>query len=432
MTDIFGGPGFDTLQGTPDSDRLFGAAGNDLLDGLGGSDESFGGEGDDVITLDFAFSPIDGLADGGIGFDRLEVYTRSFGPTYFLLPSSPTVGGVMHRDFEALTWYGGTRDGPQTIAGAAGADYLFSGPRADRLTGAGGDDVLFGNGGDDVLQLDLLDDGTDIVLDGGTEVDTLLVFADESLTNFAMATSGAIAGVPYRAMEKLEWRGGAPIGQAVSGWTFADTLLGGGGTDTLNGSSGDDLLEGYGQADWMYGGTGADTLGGMTGADSLYGGLGSDIVDGGNDADTLYGGSDSDTLSGGLGADLLSGDPGDDQIFGGAEADTLLSGDGIDELVGGGGNDHLHGGPGDDVFGYKAGDGGPGFDPVFGGDGFDTIRGKSANSVIGLETISGIERIASGGFANVWLRLSDASNALDLSAVTVAGLAGIDLGAGDH
>ena len=67
-------------------------------------------------------------------------------------------------------------------------------------------------------------------------------------------------------------------------------------------------------------------------------------------------------------------------------------------LIGGRNNDILIGGGGDDVFKFAAGDGVDSYD---GGTGFDRIIATTANAVIGISAIAGIESIESGGFANV-------------------------------
>jgi len=54
-----GGPGDDTLNGTPGNDRIAGFGGNDTLNGLAGDDRLRGGKGDDTLN-------------GGDGDDKLK------------------------------------------------------------------------------------------------------------------------------------------------------------------------------------------------------------------------------------------------------------------------------------------------------------------------------------------------------------------------
>jgi Ca2+-binding RTX toxin-like protein len=94
-------------------------------------------------------------------------------------------------------------------------------PKADMVTGRGGDDTISGGGGDDLI-------------DGGSGDDTL------------------------------------------NGDAGHDTLVGGGGDDTLDGGSGDDVLTGGSGDDILSGGDGNDELSGGTGTDQLIGGGGAD------------------------------------------------------------------------------------------------------------------------------------------------------------
>jgi len=94
-------------------------------------------------------------------------------------------------------------------------------PKADVVTGNGGDDTISGGGGGDVI-------------DGGSGDDTLKGEAGDD---------------------------------ALSGGSGDDTLDGGGGDDVLSGGSGDDILSGGEGNDELAGGTGTDRLTGGGGAD---------------------------------------------------------------------------------------------------------------------------------------------------------------------
>ncbi|CEJ13853.1 Bifunctional hemolysin/adenylate cyclase precursor [bacterium YEK0313] len=116
----------------------------------------------------------------------------------------------------------------------------------------------------------------------------------------------------------------------------------------------------------------------------------------------------------------LSGLGGNDALTGNTAADVL---------IGGAGNDTLAGGAGDDQFHYSGA--GDGFDNVAGGDGIDTIKALSANTVIGLQAIAGVEHISANGFANVVVRGDGTDNHFDFSGATLTGITQIDGGDGN-
>ena len=166
-------------------------------------------------------------------------------------------------------------------------------------------------------------------------------------------------------------------GSTEAGSNAADTLTGGPGDDTLNGLGGNDFLDGFG------------------GNDSLIGGDGDDSALGGPGSDTLLGGLDFDFLDGGLGDDLLDG---------GADFDQLIGGPGNDILRGAGGNfDFLVGGPGNDLI-----DGGAGFgdsaafddpSPSFGAV-VDLAAGTATDEFGDADTLVGIEDLTGSSLAD--------------------------------
>ncbi|TFU06302.1 hypothetical protein EUV02_04700 [Polymorphobacter arshaanensis] len=108
--------------------------------------------------------------------------------------------------------------------------------------------------------------------------------------------------------------------------------------------------------------------------------------------------------------------------------DSLTGGVGADVLIGGKGNDVLAGGDGDDVFKFAAGDG---TDSFSGGTGFDKIVATTANAVIGISALSGIEAISSGGFAGTSIIGTTLADSLDFSGVALTGIVSIDAGSGN-
>lgn len=131
--------------------------------------------------------------------------------------------------------------------------------------------------------------------------------------------------------------------------------------------------------------------------------------------------SNVESIAGTSFADTLMGGQGNQGLAGGGGADSVAGGDGADSLVGGGGDDTILGGSGDDQLQY-AGDAN-GFDVVDGGAGSDdAIVATAANTVIGLTSLTGIERVSTGGFANVVAQGDAGDNVFDLSNIFVDGV----------
>ncbi|KQV56211.1 MULTISPECIES: S-layer family protein [unclassified Caulobacter] len=116
------------------------------------------------------------------------------------------------------------------------------------------------------------------------------------------------------------------------------------------------------------------------------------------------------------------------QIDGGGGIDTLTGGVGDDIIIGGTSADILAGGGGNDTFLIGLGDG---LDTFDGGAGTDTIKASAADVVIGIGSITGIEAISSGGFANVTIAGTTGPDTFDFSGVTLTGIAAITGGNGN-
>lgn len=193
-TDVSGGNGSDTMNGSAGADVMFsGRSGNDVFHGEGGEDaliaEGTGGDvldggadNDQLVTDD----PCQGHDyRGGAGYD-----IAGFG-RYELAISSPGSRGVkaqlggtatdpsrgncqptqIRADNEILegsagndTLLGNGQDNP-LILGREGDDVIRGGAGADQLVGSGGADSLYGEGGLDVL--DAADGQADKVIDCG-------------------------------------------------------------------------------------------------------------------------------------------------------------------------------------------------------------------------------------------------------------------------
>jgi len=168
MTTVMdGGPGNDTLDGTPGDDVLFsGQSGNDVLNGGDGSDALLalgtggdklnGGNGNDQLVSDDVCQGHD--YNGGAGFDIAGFARYKFQPkngvraTLGGTASDPDRGNCipshLGTDLEILEG----SDGPDILSGTNGKDPL--------ILGRGGNDIIHGNGGADDL-------------DGGSGIDSL-------------------------------------------------------------------------------------------------------------------------------------------------------------------------------------------------------------------------------------------------------------------
>lgn len=213
--------------------------------------------------------------------------------------------------------------------------------------------------------------------------------------------------------------------------------------ERLNGSGGADLLQGFGGNDSLAGGLGNDTLEGGTGADSLNGGDGIDTVTfanaatgvtlnlatggtGGEAAGDSYTGIEN--VTGSNWADDITGDGTANAINSGAGADTVRGGNGNDTINGGGGGDALFGDDGDDLFVVT---GNQKFASIDGGTGNDVIVAGANNTPIAWAAITGIETISGGGFANVVVQGQASADAINLTALTLTGIAAVDGGSGN-
>ena len=227
---------------------------------------------------------------------------------------------------------------------------------------------------------------------------------------------------------------GGATDSIVFGLAMDDTLNAGKGADQLLGGAGNDTLNGGGGADELIGGDGNDTINAGSGNDLIVGGdgAGDDTYNGGSGVDTVKYTSARDGIVvdlavgrassragedvAGIGTDklawienVISGYH-DDLISGNAAANQLQGMTGNDVLRGAGGNDRLEGGAGNDVL-----VGGAGNDRLVGGTGSDTADYRDAVAGVkvslalsgaqdtvgaGIDTISGIENLSGGAFAD--------------------------------
>jgi Ca2+-binding RTX toxin-like protein len=126
------------------------------------------------------------------------------------------------------------------------------------------------------------------------------------------------------------------------------------------------------------------------------------IINGTPGDDFLNGTPADDTINAFAGNDLVNADEGDDTVDGGDGHDNLRGEEGNDILLGGNGDDYLRGGPGDDLL-----DGGAGLDRVAfvtatSGIAVDLrIQGVAQNTLVGMDTLVGIEHASGTEFADL-------------------------------
>ena len=226
-------------------------------------------------------------------------------------------------------------------------------------------------------------------------------------------------------------------GWTISGLAGNDTLTGGAREDIITGGRGNDILAGGAGNDVFKfaAGDGYDSYDGGSGSDRITATsinavigisalVGIEAIDAGGFANvSILGTSAAQVLD--FSAVTLTGIV---KIDAGSGNDSVTGSTGADTIALGSGNDIFHAGEGDDVFLAKAS---TGVDTIDGGGGVDTIRAIAANFSLNITGMSSIEAIDSAGFAGMKLVGGSLADAIDLSAVTLTGIAGISGMAGN-
>lgn len=154
------------------------------------------------------------------------------------------------------------------------------------LIGANGPDTVIGSGGDDFLE----DRFGNTIADGGAGDDEIVTGAG------ADEIFGGLGN------DIIRTNGGEDYVEAGQG---NDEVYAGNGRDTIYGEAGDDLLRSGRENDFVDGGAGNDFIIGFRGADTLLGGPGDDELRGDNGDDILEGGTGNDRIFGGPGRDTF-------------------------------------------------------------------------------------------------------------------------------
>ncbi|MDO8410086.1 MAG: calcium-binding protein, partial [Phenylobacterium sp.] len=451
---LTGGTVNDILSGDGGNNVIDGQAGDDTLTGGAGNDTLIGGDGADQFNYSGVGNGFDVLQGGG-GADRAIALTDGTIIGLKSLTGVETVTANGHANVSVLgSAQGDSLDFGATtlvdivkIDGGDGADTIIGASSADTLVGSGGDDSLVGGAGDDQFLYSAAANGFDAV-NGGSGNDAILAVEDgaviglRSLNGIEIISANGHMGVSVQGSsgnDLLDFSG-----VTLQGVSRID---GGGGADTLIGGNGDDTISGSGGADSLSGGDGDDRfvyLGSSSGSDRINGGAGNDAIFAEGDDTIIFvsyisgveiissdgwsnvsieGSSAGDLLD--FGAVSLSGVV---EIRAGGGADTVIGSSAADTISGGAGADSLAGGEGDDLFLIGAGDGA---DDIDGGAGHDIVRAKADGAIFQLESLISIEEIDGGGYADVAGLGSSGGDSIDLSALTVTGLAYLDAGDGN-
>ena len=400
------------LVGAPGDDVLDGGAGDDLLIGGDGADTLTGKADDDVLI---GGAGADTLA-GDAGTDTVSYEGGEDGVTVTLNASGDATGSGGDADGDSLT-------GIENLIGSAGDDTLTGNASDNILAGDAGDDTLTGGGGADTFDGGIGFDTVDLSGEGSAVTVDL---SEGTITNGTAAQDDTVTGV-----ERII---GTSSADTLTGDSFDNEFVGGGGGDTIAGGLGIDTASYAGSSSAVTvtledggadagagigaisGGdaagdvlTDVENLTGSDQADTLTGDAGNNVIEGGAGGDTLAGGDGLDTVaytdssagvvvdletnshSGGDAAgDSLSGfenvvgSDHNDQITGDLEDNQISAGTGDDTVYGNLGHDIVTGGDGADTLWGDDNSGGTdgGDDTLFGGAGDDTLRGESGDDVL--------------------------------------------------
>ena len=306
---LTGNAAANVITGAGGADTITGGSGNDTLDGGAGADILSGGLGNDIYVVDNLGDVVTEAV--GAGTDTIKTTLASY--------SLATQVNV-----ENLT---GIAANGQALTGSLTANVVTGGAGDDTLDGAGGIDTLVGGQGNDTYVVGVAGEVVTEAANAGTDT------VQTSLTSYTLGTN----------IENLT--GTAGSGQALTGNTLANVLIGNAGDDALNGGTG---------ADTMIGGLGNDTYIVDNVGDTVVeaAGAGTDLIQTalasysiasltnienlthtgaaafagtGNDLDNILTGSTgNDTLDGGVGSDTMIGGLGNDRYIVDAIGDVVV------------------------------------------------------------------------------------------------------------
>jgi Ca2+-binding RTX toxin-like protein len=181
----YGGPGADSIYGTPNNDNLDGGADGDTIYGRGGQDYLYAGDtgsgqnflysggcgsGESDFDRMYGSSLVDNMnCHGGesllysgkcimVGYDGDDWYKANDSGSQMTDSTSYTTGNDFYGAAGIDTMYGDNGNdymkgeaGTDTINGNGGADAIYGGSGGDTLNGGSGDDYIIGDGGSDTI-----------------------------------------------------------------------------------------------------------------------------------------------------------------------------------------------------------------------------------------------------------------------------------------
>ncbi len=348
-----------SITGSGGANTLTGGSNGDWINGGGGTDVIDGGAGDDGI----AYWGSEASIAGGSGNNTLYVWGVSnidlSATTDQTTSDSTTVTGFSNVSASGL----GTSI---SIIGTSGTNSLTGGSAADTIDGGGGADSIDASSSNDTVY----EYGTETTIDGGANVDTLILKAGTTVSavNLTLSGSDQTTGDTVNVLN-FEYLNasvstvattvtGNGVSNIITTGSGDDSIRGGGGYDAISSGSGNDSVDYYGSESSIDGGTGTNTLVAKVGAtinlnsttdqtsgdtaviknfSSVDGSSLSSIqllnITGTSGANTLRGGAATDTIDGGGGADVIAAGGGDDTIYGYGSETSIDGGTGNDWLV---------------------------------------------------------------------------------------------------
>ncbi|MEP7300972.1 MAG: calcium-binding protein [Caldimonas sp.] len=413
---IDGGGGYDRVEYTASTSgvnvTLGGTGIGTASDGLGGTDTLIdieavrGSEFSDTLTGSNSgvYESFEGRGGADVinglgGIDRVDYSSSRSGVNVDLLAGTGFVSADAATDTLAnIENIRGSRDFNDTLSGDANANLIDAQGGNDLLNGYGGNDTLLGGTGADTLIGGAGDDS----LDGGAILD-LINYSDLNFLSYATSTAGVNVNLA--------------TGIALDGMGGTDTLL---NLGWVIGSVYDDAVVGTSvtMLEFFEGGLGNDTMDGGAITDAvnfsnsnrlIYANAGAAVS-----VDLLAG-----TATGGAGSDSFSNF---NQVRGSAFNDTLLGSNSTltEQFDGRAGNDTINGRGGFDIARYDA---------STSGVNVNLQTGVASDGQGGTDTLSNIEGVRGGAFADTLIGGNAANNALEVF-VGAAGNDSINGGSG--
>jgi Ca2+-binding RTX toxin-like protein len=432
---IFGGEGADTLGGNSLRNFIGGNGGNDTLTGGAGQDTFFfyagrNDNGTDLITdlqagEDIAFGQVAGFTVTGIasgedasalGKGQVLFHTPADGKTKVSVGLDDAAGADL--TFSLAGSYAATNFDLYNQPWGSGITYtpgmlVVGDNNSNNLNGSSGADTIQGLGGDDYIN-----GGADgDAIDGGAGNDW--VFHDGATGGVVvnLASGSVTGGTGNDTLTGIEYVGGSPYDDSITGDGNNNVIQGRGGNDTLDGGAGSgDNVDYYNASGAVTVNLGTGSASGADGSDVLSnfenvtGSFHDDSITGNGGNNFLVGLGGNDTIDGGAGFDAIgfwdatagvevnlaagsvTGGSGSDTLIsienanGSNHADKLTGDAGNNNLRGEGGNDTLQGGAGSDNLNGGAGD-----DQIDGGAILDRTNYTDLNSIEYMNATSGVD-----------------------------------------